>query len=170
MVLFDDDNFYMGGVMAEKLRRDGHAVVLVTTAACVSSWTENTLEQHRIQSRLIELGVDSVTSHNMSAVGNGEVELACTFSNRPRKLAAASVVMVTSRRPADGLYRALADNPEKLQAAGIRSVRAIGDCDAPATIALAVYDGHRAARELDAPPRNPDLPFRREEISLDTAV
>ncbi len=170
VVLFDDDNFYMGGVMAEKLRRDGHAVVLVTTAACVSSWTKNILEQHRIQSRLIELGVDIVTSHNMSAVGNGEVELACTFSNRPRKLAAASVVMVTSRRPADGLYRALADNPEKLQAAGIRSVRAIGDCDAPATIALAVYDGHWAARELDAPPRNPDLPFRREEISLDTAV
>jgi dimethylamine/trimethylamine dehydrogenase len=170
VVLFDDDNFYMGGVVAEKLRRDGHAVTLVTTAACVSSWTENTLEQHRIQARLIELGVDIVASHNLSAVGNGEVELACGYTNRRCKLAAASVVMVTSRHPADGLYRALADNPEKLQAAGITSVRAIGDCDAPATIALAVYDGHRAARELDAPPRNPDLPFRREEVSLDTAV
>jgi dimethylamine/trimethylamine dehydrogenase len=78
--------------------------------------------------------------------------------------------MVTSRRPADGLYRALADNPEQWQAAGIKSVQAIGDCDAPATIALAIYDGHLAARELDAPPQNPDLPFRREEVALDTAV
>ena len=95
---------------------------------------------------------------------------ACAYTNRTRKLAAAAVVMVTSRRPADGLYHALADNPEKWQAAGITSVQAIGDCDAPATIALAIYDGHRAARELDAPPENPDLPFRREEISLDTAV
>ena len=170
VVLFDDDNFYLGGVMAEKLRRDGHAVTLVTTAACVSPWTENTLEQHRIQARLIELGVDIVTSHNLSAVGNGEVELACVYSDRPRKLDAAAVVMVTSRHPADGLYRALADDPAALQAAGIKSVRAIGDCDAPSNIALAVYDGHLAARELDAPPANPDMPFRREEVALDAAV
>ncbi len=114
--------------------------------------------------------MDILPSHNLSAVGDGEVELACAYSNRTRKLAAASVVMVTSRRPADGLYRALADNPEQWQAAGIKSVQAIGDCDAPATIALAIYDGHLAARELDAPPQNPDLPFRREEVALDTAV
>jgi dimethylamine/trimethylamine dehydrogenase len=170
VVLFDDDNFYLGGVMAEKLRRDGHAVTLVTTAPCVSSWTENTMEQHRIQARLIELGVDIVTSHNLSAVGEAEVGLACIYAGRPRKLAAACVVMVTSRHPADGLYRALADDPEGLRAAGIKSVRAIGDCDAPATIAAAIHDGHLAARELDEPPQNPDLPFRREEISLDTAV
>jgi dimethylamine/trimethylamine dehydrogenase len=170
VVLFDDDNFYLGGVMAEKLRRDGHAVTLVTTAACVSSWTENTLEQHRIQARLIELGVNIITSHNLSAVGDGEAELACIYSDRSRRLAAAAVVMVTSRRPANGLYSALADDPAKLQAAGIKSVRATGDCDAPATIALAVYDGHLAARELDAPPQNPDVPFRREEVALDAAV
>jgi dimethylamine/trimethylamine dehydrogenase len=156
--------------MAEKLRRDGHAVTLVTTAACVSPWTENTLEQHRIQARLIELGVDIVTSHTLSAVGNGEAELTCIYSDRPRTLAAAAVVMVTSRHPADGLYRALADDPAALQAAGIKSVRAIGDCDAPSNIAVAVYDGHLAARELDAPPANPDMPFRREEVALDAAV
>lgn len=32
VVIFDDDNFYLGGVIAEKLRREGHAVTLVTTA------------------------------------------------------------------------------------------------------------------------------------------
>ena len=170
IVLIDDDNFYMGGVVAEKLRRDGHEVTLVTTAACVSSWTENTLEQHRIQARLIELGVDIVANHRLSAVGDGEVELACVYTERTRKLATGSVVMVTSRRPADGLYRALVENREKLQAAGIKSVRAIGDCDAPATIALAVHDGHRVARELDAPLENPDLPFRREEVRLNAKV
>jgi hypothetical protein len=37
----------------------------------------------------------------------------------------------------------------------------------PATIAAAVYDGHRAARELDETPADPDLPFRREHIRLD---
>ena len=136
----------------------------------MSSWTENTLEQHRIQARLIELGVDIVANHRLSAVGDGEVELACVYTERTRKLATGSVVMVTSRRPADGLYRALVENREKLQAAGIKSVRAIGDCDAPATIALAVHDGHRVARELDAPLENPDLPFRREEVRLNAKV
>ena len=70
VVLFDDDNFYLGGVMAERLRRAGRAVTLVTTAPCVSSWSVNTMEQHRIQARLIELGVDLVTSHNLSVVGD----------------------------------------------------------------------------------------------------
>jgi dimethylamine/trimethylamine dehydrogenase len=170
VVVFDDDNFYLGGVMAEKLRRDGHAVTLVTTAGCVSPWTENTLEQHRIQARLIELGVEIVVSHTLAAVGDGAVELACVYSDRHRKLDAAAVVMVTSRHPADGLYRALADDPAALQASGIKSLRAIGDCAAPSTIAAAVHDGHLAARELDAPPANPDMPFRREEVALDAAV
>ena len=38
----------------------------------------------------------------------------------------------------------------------------IGDCLAPSTIAAAVYDGHRFARELDNPPEPDGVPFRRE--------
>jgi dimethylamine/trimethylamine dehydrogenase len=170
VVVFDDDNFYMGGVIAEKLRREGHDVTYVTTAACVSAWTENTLEQHRIQSRLIELGIDIIVSHNLKAIGEDTVELACVYSSRSRVAAAASVVMVTSRSPENDLYLAVNEDTEKLTAAGIKSVQAIGDCEAPATIAIAVYDGHRAAREMDNPPANPDLPFRREYIELDDAV
>ena len=33
-----------------------------------------------------------------------------------------------------------------------RSLQRIGDCDAPAIIASAVYAGHRYARELDKEP------------------
>ena len=170
VVLFDDDHYYLGGVVAEKLRRDGHDVTLVTTAGCVSSWTENTLEQHRIQAGLLEMGVDIITNHNLSSVNDGEVEIACIYSERTRNIPAASVVMVTSRAPVNDLYLALTADPAALEAAGIKSVRATGDCDAASTIALAVYDGHMAAREMDAPPENPDMPFRREEISLDAAV
>ncbi len=157
-------------MLAEKLRRDGRDVTLVTTASEVSAWTVNTLEQRRIHARLVELGVRIVASHNLTRVGDGEVEIACVYTDRTQNLAAASVVMVTSRRPNDGLYRALTEDAEGLEAAGIASVQAIGDCDAPSTIALAVYDGHRAARELDSPPADPDMPFRREFISLDAAV
>jgi dimethylamine/trimethylamine dehydrogenase len=160
----------MGGVVAEKLRRDGRDVTLVTTDTCVSSWTVNTEEQHRIQARLIELGIGIVTSHNLVSVGKNAVDIACVYSERVRALEAAGVVMVTSRQPCDELYQALAADQERLADAGIMSLQKIGDADVPGIIALAVQDGHRAARELNNPPENPDMPFRREEIALPASV
>ena len=49
--------------------------------------------------------------------------------------------------------------------AGIKSVRRIGDCYGPATIAAAVYEGHRYARELGTDPVD-GIPFRRELTEL----
>jgi dimethylamine/trimethylamine dehydrogenase len=77
--------------------------------------------------------------------------------------------MVTSRAPDNYIYLAMTEYPDKLDAAGIKPVTAIGDCLCPPTIAAAVYDGHRVAREMDAPPQNPDMPFRREIIQLEQA-
>ena len=170
IVVFDDDNFYLGGLIAEKLRNEGHEVTLVTTESVVSAWAFHTLEQHRIQSRIMELGVDVIANHNPTRIDATEAELACLFTERRRTIPAAAVIMVTSRQPNDGLYLALTADEDGLSEAGIASVRAIGDCDVPATIAAAVYDGHRAARELDDVSVDPDLPFRREHILLDASV
>ena len=50
---------------------------------------------------------------------------------------------------------------------GISTVRAIGDAWAPATIATAVFEGHRYARELENPEfRGDHVPFRRETVEL----
>jgi dimethylamine/trimethylamine dehydrogenase len=168
VVIFDDDNFYLGGLIAEKLRGEGHEVTLVTTESVVSAWTTHTMEQHRIQARVLELGIEVIVKHNLLRVAATEIELACLYTDRRRTIAGTSVIMVTSRRPNNGLYLDLTGDPQSLAAAGIASVHAIGDCDAPSTIAAAVYDGHRLARVLDAPPVDPDLPFRREHIALET--
>ncbi|MDP6653658.1 MAG: FAD-dependent oxidoreductase, partial [Gammaproteobacteria bacterium] len=170
VLVFDDDNFYMGAVIAEKLKGEGHVVTLVTTASKVSSWTENTLEQHRIQARVLELGIEVTTAHTIAQIHADEVDCACIFTNRLRVVSAGSVVMVTSRQPDNKIYLALREHPEKLASAGIRSVSAIGDCSNPSTIATAIYDGHREARELDAAPVDPDMPFRREQIALASSV
>ncbi|MEI9904624.1 MAG: FAD-dependent oxidoreductase [Asticcacaulis sp.] len=45
VLIYDDDHYYMGGVLAELLTRAGCQVTLVTPAPLVSNWTENTLEQ-----------------------------------------------------------------------------------------------------------------------------
>ncbi|MDX1575647.1 MAG: hypothetical protein R3285_05610, partial [Kiloniellales bacterium] len=65
----------------------------------------------------------------------------------------------------EALYQALMAGPEALAAAGIKTVTRIGDCLAPATIAAAVYAGHRYARELDAPVPE-GAPFARELAAL----
>jgi dimethylamine/trimethylamine dehydrogenase len=46
----------------------------------------------------------------------------------------------------------LSEDPAALARAGIRSLRKIGDCDAPALIAQAVHAGHRTAQEMDMDP------------------
>lgn len=161
VTIFDDDHFYMGGVLAEKLRSEGHGVTLVTPSADVSSWTHNTLEQERIQTRLLEMGVTIRAHRNLSEIKPGEVELACVFTDRRESFQADNVVMVTMREPIDGLYEKLSDNQSSLDTAGIKSLNAIGDCFSPGIIAAAVWSGHRYARELDEPVSD-EVPFKRE--------
>jgi dimethylamine/trimethylamine dehydrogenase len=167
VLIYDDDHFYLGGVLAEKLRRDGLEVTLVTPALAASYWTEKTLEIDFIHKRLLELEVTILPNHSVAAFRGDRAELACVFTGRKRELACASVVTVTARLPEEALYRALLDRPEALAQAGITSVTAIGDALAPSTIAAAVYAGHRAARELDAPEHGDAVPFERE-LPLET--
>lgn len=159
----------MGGVLAELLVQKGAKVTLVTPANLVSEWALNTLEQIRIQSRMIELGVTIVTAQAVSAVGAKGVTLSCAFTGRKRELACDAVVLVTTRLPEDALWHDLKARDGEWAAAGIKSVRRIGDADAPAPIAWATYAGHRFARELDGEPLNGALSFRREVTEI-TAV
>jgi dimethylamine/trimethylamine dehydrogenase len=166
IVVYDDDHFYLGGVLAEKLRVEGHEVAIVTPALQVSLWTENTLEQGHVQRRLVELGVEIVTQRRLEAIGADQVDLSCLVTGRRETRAAGSVVLLTGRLPEEALYQSLMAEPEALGEAGIASVTRIGDCLAPATIAAAVYAGHRYARELDAPAEE-GAPFARELAALD---
>jgi len=158
VLLFDDDPYYLGGVIAEALRARGLAVTLATPSALVSEWTYATLEQPLIQARLLEAGVEILANHNLTRIDAGAVELACVFTERQQRRPAAAVVMVTSRLPNDTLYHDLLSGP-----AGIKSLTRIGDCLSPGTIAAAVHDGHRYAQSLGGEPPA-DVPFRVERI------
>jgi dimethylamine/trimethylamine dehydrogenase len=160
-LVFDDDHYYLGGVLAEKLRAHGIEVTLVTPAERASAWTVNTLEQHAIQKRLLELGVEILTNRNLVEFDGESATLECTFTGRRAAVPASSIVTVTSRLPNDDLAVALAAAPEAVAAAGIISVTSIGDCLAPSTIAAAVYAGHRYAREFDWP-QSDAVGFKRE--------
>jgi dimethylamine/trimethylamine dehydrogenase len=164
VVLFDDDHYYLGGVLAELLARDGFEVHVVTPAAQVSSWTVNTMEVVKIQRRLLEAGVTLHTSLAVTAVQAGDVSVVNAYTGQPGTLEADSVVLVTARLPQDSLYH------EVLALAGagpVKTVRGIGDAWAPGTIAAAVWSGRRYAEEFDAIlAPNDHVPFRREVTAL----
>ncbi len=166
VVLFDDDHYYMGGVLAELLVGRGCEVVLVTPDSLVSSYTQNTAEQGAIQRRILELCADVQVSTTVSGVEPGAVRLASVFTGRERTVEADAIVLVTGSQPVDGLYQeldGLADGV--LAAAGIRKVVRLGDCLGPGIIAAAVHSGHLFARTLDTGLTD-WTPFRRENVEL----
>ncbi len=170
VLLYDDDHYYMGAVLAERICAAGMPVILVTPEDKVAAWSSFTDEQVRSQRRLLELGVEIVTAHGLSAFDGREASLACTYTGRERRIAADAVVMVTARQPNDGLYRGLVDRLAAGIEAAPRSLRRIGDCDAPAIIAAAVHAGHRYARELDVPRDGSGPPLRREPMGLEATA
>jgi len=133
----------------------------VTPAESASHWTHNTLEHERIQTRLLELGIEVVANREVTAFHGDHAATACVYTKRPRDIPCVAVVTVTARLPNDDLCRGLRTDPKALAAAGIKSVTPVGDAFAPATIAHAVYAGHRYARELDTAVDS-DCPFGRE--------
>jgi dimethylamine/trimethylamine dehydrogenase len=161
VLVFDDDHYYLGAVLAEKLRLDGHDVTLVTPAERVSAWTVNTLEQHAIQKRVLDLGVEVCTNRNVVEFDGSRVVLECTYTARHTIVPAATIVTLTSRLPNDDLAQQLSELPDATAAAGIVAITSIGDCLAPGTIAAAVYSGHRHAREFDRLAVD-EMPFERE--------
>ncbi len=166
VVVYDDDHYYMGGVLAELLAQKGRDVTLVTPSPYVSDWTRNTLEQEAIHVRLIESGVNIVLNRGVVAIHEGEVETNCTYTDRRERTGCDAVVMVASRVGDDAAYEALLACRAEWADAGIKSVKLIGDANAPGPIAWATYAGHRYARELDMPDIGDALPFRREVTEL----
>ena len=162
-VVFDDDHYYMASVVAERIRMSGVPVTLVSSEDMVAPWAAHTQDRWRSHTKLMEMGVDLIAGHNLAAFDGGRATLACEFTGRESVVEAEALVLVTSRLPNDALYRALATKlPDGIGNAP-RSVTRIGDCDAPAIIAGAVFSGHRYARELDTA-IDRDNPFKHDRV------
>ena len=93
---------------------------------------------------MLDLGVEIIVSHSINRLRPNAAEIESNL-RQERELGFDSIVMVTSRIADDSLYQALLPSEDRFA-----SLRAIGDCLAPSTVAQAVYDGHAAARYLQA--------------------
>jgi dimethylamine/trimethylamine dehydrogenase len=154
VVIFDDDHYYLGGVLAERCRAAGLPVTLITPASTISAWTANTMEALPIARRLLRLGVELMPYTSIRSFRDGRVTLENELSGKITEIEAGAIVSVTARLPVDGLYRDLVQVRSSWSEAGIVSVTRIGDCHAPGTIQSAVYAGHKVARGLDEAPES----------------
>jgi dimethylamine/trimethylamine dehydrogenase len=165
VLVYDEDSYYMGGVIAERLRNNGNEVTLATTAETVSAWAGMTSERWRVRKHLAKLGVKFQTAHELLTFDGATATLGDIFSGAETPVPVAAVVMVTQRAPRDDLYQALLasidDNTDKLPF----TLKRIGDCEAPAIVAAATYAGHRYAREIDNPP-DPDEPLKHDRVDV----
>jgi dimethylamine/trimethylamine dehydrogenase len=165
VVIFDDDQAYLGGVLADHLSAAGHDTTIVTPSGVVSPWTAYTLEQERTQRTLLEQGVKIVASRTVSAISENAVVTNCVYTGSKMEIACRTLVLVTERSPRKELFG------ELLQAEGGRDadvanlhVERIGDALAPGLIADAIYSGHLAARNFQGNPEDIDKANHRREI------
>jgi len=149
IVVFDFDNYYMGGALAEHLTQAADAVTYVTPAGHASAWTIMTNEQPQVHRALAKAGVGLHTLSRVVRFELGEVVIANLFTGEERRLPCRSLVIVGARRTRDELYQALMMRAKELEPGGIISVDRIGDALVPGAIVHAVHSGHRYARELD---------------------
>jgi len=160
VVVFDFDNYYLAGALAEQLARQAGEVSYVTTAGNASAWTFMTNELPLVHRALSKAGVPIHTLQRVSGFDGESVTVCDVYSGAEKRIACRSLVIVGMRVPKDDLYQALIARSVDLERAGIASVTRIGDCLAPGAIVHAVHSGHRFARELEA--SLSDAPYRRD--------
>jgi dimethylamine/trimethylamine dehydrogenase len=160
VIVFDFDNYYLAGVIAEQLAKLPCEVAYVTTAGNASAWTFMTNELPLVHRALGKAGVPIHTLQRVAGFDGECVTLADVYSGTEKRLACRSLIVVGIRRPNDSLYHALAARPKDLDRAGIAGLTRIGDCFAPGAIVHAVHSGHRFAREFEA--QAGEAPYARD--------
>jgi dimethylamine/trimethylamine dehydrogenase len=166
VIVFDNDGYFMGVSLAEKLALEGKQVTILTPMGHIAPYMHFTLEAPNMHRKLHKLGVEIVTYHMPSKIEAGGVTAEHVYDadGHAHTFEADAVVLVSQRRSNEALYRELKDvvGREALAAEGVDALYRIGDCEAPRLIADAVFSGHRLAREIDSPNPEVPLPFKRE--------
>jgi dimethylamine/trimethylamine dehydrogenase len=163
VLVLENEAYYMGASIAQKLAGEGKDVTLVTQAADVADYMHYTLEAPMLHRDLHRLGVDIRTYTMVDSIEPGACTLYNVWDDRHKdRVEVDTVVLCTQRLSNDELYRELKADPAAMEREGIEALYVIGDASAPRMIVDSVFDGHRLAREIDSDNPAMPLPFIRE--------
>ncbi len=157
VVIYDDDHYYMGNVLAAHLAAQGHEVHLVCPLPSIAEWMGYTLESPRVLEQMVALGVHMHPNTTVKAWTGAALQVTRSdTSARLPDIVGQTLVAVGMRIPNDALYHSLKAMPDLAP-----RVSAIGDCVAPGIIQAAVFSGHTEARRLLSG-LSEGSPFKRE--------
>ena len=144
IVIYDDDHYYMGNVLAGHLAAQGHEVHLVCPLPSIAEWMGYTLESPRVLDEMIALGVHMYPNTTAKQWNGEALEIARSDTGGALpSIAAAHLIAVGAREPQDALLSELQEMEELSS-----KVSGMGDCIAPGIIQAAVFSGHAEARRL----------------------
>jgi dimethylamine/trimethylamine dehydrogenase len=170
VLIFDFDNYYMGGVLTEHLAGLGIAVRYATPAGHASAWTIMTNELPLVHRALARRAVPVTTLHLLSAFNGETAILKHVFTAEELRLSCRSILIVGMRKPRDELLSALDERTTDIAAAGVLSVQRAGDALAPGAIVHAIHSGHLVGREVGLSERRPyrrDFPLVPLQVGAD---
>ena len=166
VVVYDDEQGYLGGVVADHLSAD-HQVIFITPASIVSPWTESTLEQKKVQKSLLLNGVNIICNKSIEKAEGQSLNLQCVFTGKISHVKCSAIVMVTERIPNTTLYDQLIGQNNRIEGSKRKHIQLIGDAESPGLIADAVFLGHLAAQNFEEPEQEiQKAMFMREMPSL----
>jgi dimethylamine/trimethylamine dehydrogenase len=180
VLVLDGDGHFMGITLAELLAAQGKEVTYMCDAPDVAEYGVFTMESFNNKRMLFEKGIKIHPSHWAVAVEPGRVRVGYLYKYGPDLLGPSAgavprrdnggefdleidaVILATSRRSDDTLWRELKARKAEWAANEIEDVFRTGDCKAPAQLTQAIWDAHRLAREFDSPHPAYPLPWIRE--------
>jgi dimethylamine/trimethylamine dehydrogenase len=163
VLILDNEAYYMGVTLAQKLAGEGHEGWFLTQRGEIAKYMEFTLEAPMMHRELHRLGVHIHPETMIEELDAGAVSAYNIWDpSHKDHFDVDSVVLCSARLSNDELYRELKADQAALDANGVEAVYLIGDAAAPRMIVDSIFDGHRLAREIDSPNPALPLPFIRE--------
>ena len=159
IVIYDDEQGYLAGVLADHLSANGCNINFVTPASVVSPWTDSTLEQARVQRALLKQGVEIICNKTIASGDGQSLVTQCVFTGNKTTIDCKTIIMVTERIPNCSLYDELIKQEEALGESSKKYIKLIGDAEAPGLIADSIFSGHLAAENFETP-----------EIEIESAI
>ena len=151
IVIYDDEQGYLAGVLADHLSSNGCNITFVTPASVVSPWTESTLEQARVQKSLLNQGVEIICNKTIASGKGQSLSTQCVFTGNKTTIDCKTIIMVTERIPNCSLYDELIKQEEGLGESSKKYIKLLGDAEAPGLIADSIFSGHLAAENFETP-------------------
>ena len=135
VIIYYDDHYFMGGVLAKLLMSERCQVTFVTPLAYLLDWTVNTFQQYVEHRRMAELCMKNVFNRGVMAIAKDHVTSNLVFTDRTEQFECDTVLMVAFKTENNGLYLDLKAQEAEWTGAGIKSIKVIGDANAPGPIA-----------------------------------